>query len=93
METLEEIRDVSVCALYVAEAPERCTIRMDCAILSYIQGVVHPCLITDSRCRWLKAGALWKKEKRKRRKREKKIKKEQAPGPSVVAGWGSTHYD
>lgn len=30
---------------------------------------LHPCLITDSRCRWLKAGALGKKRKRGRRKK------------------------
>lgn len=39
-------------------------------ILHPIQGerrVLHSCLITDSRCRWLKAGALRKKKMKKRR--------------------------
>lgn len=66
-------------------------IAINCALPSYFLGglwVQRPCLITDSGCRWLKAGA-----RQRKKEKMKRGKKEEAPGLPVVAVWGCSHYD
>lgn len=86
-ETQEEIRDT--CALYVFEASSQWTVvsvehpgsAVSAAPSSYYRQQVQ---MVKGRC----------SEKKKRKKNKKKGgEKEQAPGPSVVAVWGCSHYD
>lgn len=70
METHEEIRDFR--ALYVLEASSLSIVPFHHTYILEVLGVLHPCLIADGGCRWLKAGALRKKKKKGKNKKGKK---------------------